>query len=316
MGVFWEYFKNTLRFPLIWSDGPLAVLVRGAAGGLDACRENVTWMRAHSMPDKCDAVFLNRIASGRGLTRWVGETDELWRFRTETAFRLHMVSGRRSCIQDVFAFAGITADLVEAGDAEKGWQVAGGKVLDGTWAVGVYPLDGNRCVDGSWALGDTAATVRPMTSVAGMMDLDWAEFGVVMDLGDAVALKDLARRIVLEFKPARSVPVWGYSLGFDLSCGATAGFAGEMRKEIDVTQSVGTAADSRMEKKTETPVKYVYAEIGEPLLRLDSGWVLGKNPAMIMAEGLSYKDFTVDGTWAVAEDNDLVLVEKVVTIIA
>ncbi|NDY73992.1 hypothetical protein DO021_19690 [Desulfobacter hydrogenophilus] len=316
MGVFWGYFKDTLRFPLIWADGPLAALVRGAAGALDACREDVAAMRTSSLPDRCEDVYLRRISDGRGLSRWESEDDALWRFRTETAFHLHMTSGRRSSIEEMFLLVGINARIVEPGDAARDWAAAGGMVLDGTWVVGVHALDGLHDLDGTWLVGGADAVIQPMGAVVGMLALDWAEFGVVMDLGDASKWDTLARRIVYEFKPARSMPVWGYALGMEFGTDVAVGLSMAMTKEFDVSQSFSATMDLAMSQVGEAPEDYLYARVGESLLRLDNGWVLGKNPMMIMAQGTSYKDFKVDGTWMVSDGNGLALADKVITVIA
>ncbi|NDY73983.1 hypothetical protein DO021_19630 [Desulfobacter hydrogenophilus] len=60
-------------------------------------------------------------------------------------------------------------------------------------------------------------------------------------------------------------------------------------------------------KVSEAFSSQITAGIGEACLRLDGGWVLGINGGMIMADGLIYKDLSLNGKWSVVTDSNILL---------
>jgi len=342
MGIFWEYFKNKLRWPLIWSAGPLQTLVKGASQALDQARADISEMRTQSLPDRCDAVYLQRVADGRGMTRWIHESDQVWRARVEKAFWFYMTGGRLSCLQALFDAADVSASIIEPAEASQRWKTAGGAVLDGSWAV-----------NGSESLIQAFAKT-------GVPLLDWAEFAVILNLAGVAGWDDMARWIVSEFKPARSVPIFIYALWFDLFKALGISFDLSLSKafaisypwctpRLDGTWDLGISlmprlmdgrllldgkwgvgslwpaiagtnifqcnifCDIAMGKDIELPDAYTTANIGESCLFLDGVWVVGSNPQSAMADVSVYKDFRVDGSWPVSDNSPLTLSNRHMT---
>ncbi len=108
MGLFWNYFKRQLRWPLIQRPGPLALLAEGGAESLDAARETVLTLRAQFFADRCEAGFLANFARSRGIARAPLETEEHFTARVRNAYRYWARLGRPSTLQrallDYFGF--------------------------------------------------------------------------------------------------------------------------------------------------------------------------------------------------------------------
>lgn len=86
MGLFWDYFKKTLRFPLVWKPGPLGIVAEGGAGALDQAHGDERWLRDQFLPTEAESQYLNDFAKSRGLTRFPEETDTAWYTRIKTAY--------------------------------------------------------------------------------------------------------------------------------------------------------------------------------------------------------------------------------------
>lgn len=120
MAVFWNYFKNTLKFLLVRSPGPVASLVRGAAGVLDDARESALWLRDQFLPDRCETANLDEFARSRGITRAAYETDEQYYGRVRLAWNWFVTGGRESGVKRIVSDAcGIdTVDIINLRDTD------------------------------------------------------------------------------------------------------------------------------------------------------------------------------------------------------
>jgi hypothetical protein len=212
MSVLWDYFKNTLRFPLILKPGALAQMAKGGAGELDSARGDVLWLRDQFLPNKCDDDFINDFAESRGIRRWPDEPDDFFKDRVVRAYLFYMLGGKKAGVEEIFSLVGIEAEIVELRELRDAWIISGGVRLDGTWQV-----------DGGEKL------IAPF-QVSGSYPLAWAEFLVRASLEDAVdpVWQSLARHIVAEFKPARSIPHWLYIVETSLDQGYEFEAAGQL----------------------------------------------------------------------------------------
>ena len=118
MSLFFDYFRKTLRFPLIWKDGPLSALVRGAALALDQAREDILSCRTQAMPESCDPEYLDRIGAGRGVRQWPNEPDDFYRERVRAAFAFFQMGGKRSGLEEILRRAGADVEIWEPRDVK------------------------------------------------------------------------------------------------------------------------------------------------------------------------------------------------------
>ena len=94
MSLFWKYFKDTLRWPLIWKPGPLSVIVKGAALVLDDVRGSILWLRSQFKPETCEKEHIIRFARSRGIRRYNLETDdERFKQKVINAYVWQMLGG-------------------------------------------------------------------------------------------------------------------------------------------------------------------------------------------------------------------------------
>lgn len=98
MGLFWDYFRNGLRFALIGRPGPLALLAEGGAAALDAVRGHILWLRDQFLPEKCDEVHLTLFAASRGIVRAALETEAHYQARVRFAYLWWARGGRPSAM--------------------------------------------------------------------------------------------------------------------------------------------------------------------------------------------------------------------------
>jgi len=94
MSIFWKYFKDTLRFLLIWKPGPLAQMVKGGALALDQAREDELWLRDQFSPERCEDEFLEQFAKSRGITRAPQEPEDYYKNRIRLAYIWYILGGR------------------------------------------------------------------------------------------------------------------------------------------------------------------------------------------------------------------------------
>jgi hypothetical protein len=111
MGLFWEYFRDKLRFPPIQRPGgPLAALAEGGATSLDATRNIMLQLREQFFPEKCEEALLSRFARSRGIVRAPLETEAHYQARVRFAYLWWVRGGRASSMAQslvkFFGFAG------------------------------------------------------------------------------------------------------------------------------------------------------------------------------------------------------------------
>lgn len=100
MGLFRDYFVTVLRLPFLQAPGPLAMLVDGASGCLDAAREIVLTLRDQFFPARCEDVHLVRFARSRGIVRNPLESEAHWLERVRFAYRWWSMGGRASAMSE------------------------------------------------------------------------------------------------------------------------------------------------------------------------------------------------------------------------
>lgn len=94
MGLFWDYFKKKLRFPLIWKPGPLAQVAKGGAEVLDQAREDALWLREQFLPVLCDDAYLENFARSRGIVRSALEPEAYYIGRVRFAYLWFILGGK------------------------------------------------------------------------------------------------------------------------------------------------------------------------------------------------------------------------------
>ena len=113
MGIFWKYFRETLRWPLIWKEGPISVLVKGGAAVLDGVRDTIIWLRDQFSPATCDTAYVASHAEARGIVRHTLETDDdEFRGRVVAAYTWWMNGGRQGGLPELLAYFGYTTDEI------------------------------------------------------------------------------------------------------------------------------------------------------------------------------------------------------------
>jgi hypothetical protein len=100
MGLFWTYFKDTLRLPFLAAAGPLAMLAEGASQCLDTVREVMFDLRDQFLPARCEDVNLERFAASRGIVRGPLEPEEHWQVRVRLAYHWWARGGRESAMAE------------------------------------------------------------------------------------------------------------------------------------------------------------------------------------------------------------------------
>lgn len=100
MGLFWEYFKSTLRLPSIQKGGPLALLAEGGAATLDTARDVVITLRDQFFPARCEDIYLARFARSRGIVRAPLEPEDHWLARVRFAYHWWLRGGRASAMAE------------------------------------------------------------------------------------------------------------------------------------------------------------------------------------------------------------------------
>ena len=94
MGVFWDYFRKTLRFPLIWKPGTLGAVAEGGADAVDQARLDIAWLRDQFIDRKCDDDHLAHFAESRGIVRAPSESEALFNQRIKDAYLWYLLGGR------------------------------------------------------------------------------------------------------------------------------------------------------------------------------------------------------------------------------
>lgn len=103
---FWSYFRETLRFPLLFSPGPLSVFVEGLARTLDSVRQDILWLRAQFSPATCDDQFLVYFGDARGVRQHRLETVAQFRVRVCQAYAWQLLGGKAAGLPKILAHYG------------------------------------------------------------------------------------------------------------------------------------------------------------------------------------------------------------------
>lgn len=115
MSLFWDYFKDGLKWPLIRRDGALSALARGGAGSLDAARAILFWLRDQFLTERCLDDYVEAHASGRAIRRWYRLPDNTQSLRdlTTYAYSFYRRGGRASGVELVLDLAGYQGMVME-----------------------------------------------------------------------------------------------------------------------------------------------------------------------------------------------------------
>lgn len=100
MGLFWSYFRDTLRLPFIQTRDVLAMLAEGGASALDAARDVVLLLRDQFFPSRCEDLYLTRFARSRGIVRAPLEPQDHWLARVRFAYHWWSRGGRASAMKE------------------------------------------------------------------------------------------------------------------------------------------------------------------------------------------------------------------------
>jgi hypothetical protein len=123
MGLFWAYFRDTLRLPFILKRGALALLAEGGATLLDAARGVIVSLRDQFCPERCEEAFLANFARSRGMVRAPQEPDTHWNARVRFAYHWWVRGGRSSTMAqvlvDYFGFASVEIINLRAEDSTR-----------------------------------------------------------------------------------------------------------------------------------------------------------------------------------------------------
>ena len=122
-GVFWRYFRDTLRLPVTLVGGALAMLAEGASGTLDVVRAVCLSLRDQFFVETCEDVYIARFARSRGIVRSPLESADGYSARVRLAYLWHKRGGRAGqmaqTLTDYFGFAGIEIVNLRAEDADR-----------------------------------------------------------------------------------------------------------------------------------------------------------------------------------------------------
>lgn len=115
MSLFWDYFRDGLKWPLIRRDGALSALARGGAGSLDAARDILFWLRDQFLTERCLDDYVEAHASGRAIRRWYRLPDNTQSLRdlTTYAYSFYRRGGRASGVELVLDLAGYQGMVME-----------------------------------------------------------------------------------------------------------------------------------------------------------------------------------------------------------
>lgn len=112
MEIFWQYFKETLAWPLTRIPGGLAALAKGGAGALDQARQDIVWLRRQFNPLTCDPQYLEHYAQARGIKQHRLESAEQFRGRVVNAYTWQALGGRNGGMITILASFGYAATRI------------------------------------------------------------------------------------------------------------------------------------------------------------------------------------------------------------
>lgn len=120
--VFWPYFRDVLRWSLIFHPGPLAALVEGIARVFDDVRKDILWLRDQLNPATCEVDGVDKLASGRGIERHPLEAAAQFRNRAVAAYAWHRQAGKvrgMSRILEHYGYPGCSIRNMRDNDPER-----------------------------------------------------------------------------------------------------------------------------------------------------------------------------------------------------
>lgn len=182
MELLWTYFKEVLRLPFILRQGPLAMLLHGAAVALDAARDAIIQLRDQFVPGRCETVYLTRFARSRGIVRNPVEPDDHWEMRIRLAYLWWARGGRPSAMAETlkkgFLFSAVK--IVNLGSETA--------LYDETTSALLFDEDSGKFINNDHD------------------DLRWAEFMVIIYLSGNETTYTMEQIIwaINEIKPGRS----------------------------------------------------------------------------------------------------------------
>jgi hypothetical protein len=120
--MFWEYFRDTLNWPLLKSRY-LQVIVRGLALYMDDITADMRRIRNEYLPE--ESTLLDDFAASRGVKRTPADTDEQYRARVLAAYRWQMMGGKERGLVEILKEYGYPGAQIEYFDDPERWAEFG-----------------------------------------------------------------------------------------------------------------------------------------------------------------------------------------------
>ncbi len=114
--LFFDYFKDKLRFLLFWKENPWWPVFKGIAKSLDQAREDIKWVREQYSPSTCDPKFIQYYGESRGIKQFPFEEPDQFSNRVNLAYQYWKSAGITSTIQEWLDRLGIAATTIEYKD--------------------------------------------------------------------------------------------------------------------------------------------------------------------------------------------------------
>lgn len=114
--LFFNYFKDKLRFFLLWKENAWWPVIRGIAHSLDQVRDDIKWVRDQYSPATCDDEFIELFGESRGIIRFPFEEKAQFSQRVNEAYDYWKSAGITSTIQAWINKLGIAATIIEYKD--------------------------------------------------------------------------------------------------------------------------------------------------------------------------------------------------------
>lgn len=225
---------------------------------MEQAYEDIRWLIRQADPAQAESAHLHYHSASRGTPRWPDEPEDFYRKRIVNAYAWQAQAGRSAGLVSILTEAGISAEIYEPVDIARMME------------PDTPRLDGRP-------LGFTMTVPRELKGFPG---LDWAEFLVNMNWGETgEGQYQLARKIVAEFKAARSLDKFRVYLGLE----ATA-----PNKPKSATKG---SAESIIPKPA--------------TLRLDGTWTLGSDASPVRLDGRP-----LDGSWSLGDIKPAVITKR------
>jgi len=110
MSIFYNYFKNILRWPPLSSGvGAIAVIVAGIARSFDSARENILWLREQFHPATAEDEYIKAFGESRGIFQFPTEKFEPYKKRVIAAYNWQYKGGKEQGLPEILAYYGYRA---------------------------------------------------------------------------------------------------------------------------------------------------------------------------------------------------------------